>query len=56
MSSELFDLRSFPRRPHHHLVQTFPTWSVMHGCCEDITNVDCTLTEPSQTKRFDKQQ
>jgi hypothetical protein len=23
-------------------------WSVMHGRYEDITKVDCTLTEPSQ--------
>jgi hypothetical protein len=40
-------LRSFPRRVHHPLVQTFPIWSVMHGRYEDITNVDFTLTEPS---------
>jgi len=27
--------------------QTFPVWSVMHGCYEDITKVDLTFTEPS---------
>ncbi len=39
---------SSPRHAHHPLVQTFPVRSVMPGRYEDITNVDCTLTEPSQ--------
>jgi hypothetical protein len=38
---------SSPRHVHHPLVQTFPVRSVMHGRYEDITKVDCTLTEPS---------
>lgn len=45
---KLFNLRSSPRRPHHHVVQTFPACSVIHGRYEDITKVDCTFTEPSQ--------
>src|SRR5205814_9620162 len=28
-------LRSSPRRPHHHVVQTFPVCSLMHGCDEE---------------------
>jgi hypothetical protein len=37
-----------PRRPYHHVVQTFPLCSLRHECYEDITKVDFMLTEPSQ--------
>jgi hypothetical protein len=39
---------SSPRHAHHPPVQTFPVWDVIHGRYENITNVDFTLTEPSQ--------
>jgi hypothetical protein len=44
---KLSNLRASPHRLHHPLVQTFPVCSVRHGRYEDITKVDCTLTEPS---------
>jgi hypothetical protein len=39
-----FTLRCSPHRSHHHMVQTSPIESIMHG----ITKVECRRASPSQ--------